>query len=482
MNRWIGVLGVLVLGLTGCVSPQTRGQSAEETERDKDLAIRTIGDLTEVAGANLVPVSGVGLVTGLNGTGHSPKGFYRSMLEQQLRKDKVENVKALLDSPNNCLVFVQAFLPPGCRKGDLLDVEVTLPESSRATSLKGGYLHDCYLKDYDMKKHLSPTHQGADGLEAGFVRAHARGPLLVGLGNEDDPAQMRIAHIWGGGISNFERPFYFLMRTDSKAAKYANAVADKLNIQFQDDLRLQRMVKEHQQLVILDGVTQQLNQKQESGLVRGEMARAINKELINLRVPYAYRYNPERYLRVARLIPLYEEPEQKGKYRRRLQKMLLDSSDTLGIFRAALRLEALGKESVPALETRTRKRPLHGPFRRRQKPWPTWKAPPASRNWHTWPSNIPIYACIASWPCPVWTKAFAESNWLKCLPRMIPPYAAALFRGLAPLLDESPQRPMANDLGGEFLNGSLLAAPGRSQIVFSRFLRHGQEGRDCSLW
>jgi hypothetical protein len=77
------------------------------------------------------------------------------------------------------------------------------------------------------------------------------------------------------------------------------------------------------------------------------MARAVNKEMIVLRVPYAYRYNAERYLRVARLMPLREVPEKQGRYRRRLQKMLLDPSDTI---RAALRLEALGKESVPALQ------------------------------------------------------------------------------------------------------------------------------------
>ena len=113
---------------------------------------------------------------------------------------------------------------------------------------------------------------------------------------------------------------------------------------------MQRMIQEHQRLLILNEMTQQLNQKQEQALGQGEMARAINKEMVYLRVPYAYRYNPERYLRVARLIPLYEEPEHKGKYRNRLQKMLLDPSDTLGIFRAALRLEALGKESIPALK------------------------------------------------------------------------------------------------------------------------------------
>ncbi len=350
MNRWIAVLGVLTLGFTGCVSPQTRGQSAEETERDKDLTIRSIGDFTEVANANKIQVSGVGLVTGLDGTGHSPKGIYRNMLEQQLRKQRVENVKTLLDSPNSCLVLVSAFLPPGCRRGDVLDVEVTLPPGSKATNLKGGYLQDCYLRDYDLKKSVSPTYAGADGLLTGNIRAHARGPLLVGFGDADEPAQLRQARIWGGGISNFERPFYLTMKNDSKSSRIANAVAEKLNLQFQDDLRLQRMIQQHQRLVIMDEMTQQLNQKQEQGLAQGEMAKAINKEMINLRVPYAYRFNAERYLRVVRLIPLYEEPDHKGKYRSRLQKMLLDSSDALGIFRAALRLEALGKDSIPALK------------------------------------------------------------------------------------------------------------------------------------
>src|SRR5205085_8673325 len=101
MNRWIWVLGALVLGLTGCVSPQTRAQSAEETEREKDLEVRTIGDVTEVANVQQIQVSGVGLVTGLEGTGHSPNGFFRTLLDQQLRKQKVDNVKGLLDSPNN---------------------------------------------------------------------------------------------------------------------------------------------------------------------------------------------------------------------------------------------------------------------------------------------------------------------------------------------------------------------------------------------
>src|SRR5437588_517188 len=229
MNRWIGIFGFLAFGLTGCVSPLTRAQSAEETEREKDLEVRTIGAVTEVDNVQQIQVSGVGLVTGLGGTGHSPPSVYRTMLEQQLRKQKVENVKPLLDSPDNCLVFVTAFIPPGSRKGDVLDVEVTLPPGSKATSLRGGYLQDCILRDYENKKSLVPQFRGSDQKLSGHILAHARGPLLVGLGNmeTDERPELQVelhrARIWGGGISNLERPFYLLLKHDVKTARIANA-------------------------------------------------------------------------------------------------------------------------------------------------------------------------------------------------------------------------------------------------------------------
>ncbi|HWY85216.1 MAG TPA: flagellar basal body P-ring protein FlgI [Gemmataceae bacterium] len=344
MNRWIWVLGVLMLGQTGCVNPQTRAQSSEETERDKDLEVRTIGDVTEVDNVQRIQVSGVGLVTGLDETGHSPPSQFRTMLEQQLRKQKVEDVKGLLDSRSNCLVLVNAFIPAGARKGDVIDIEVTLPAGSKATSLRGGYLQDCILREYENKRTLSPQYAGSNQLLSSQVLAHARGPLLVGFGNTDE---MRQGLIWGGGISDIERPFFLWLKADERYASIAKAIADRLNLMFQDDPRSQRVLQQHQRLNLLDDVTQQLNQKQDHGPGHGEIAKAVNKEMINLRVPYAYRYNPERYLRVARLMPLREVPEHQGRYRRRLNKMLLDPADTV---RAALRLEALGKESVPALK------------------------------------------------------------------------------------------------------------------------------------
>src|SRR5688572_20251404 len=112
MNARFSTAAGMLLLLTGCLSPFTRFQSAEEAERDQDLAVKTIGEHVELANVGALQVSGVGLVIDLPGTGDSPKtGDFRKMLEEQLRKQKVENVKALIDSPNSAMVYVTARLP-----------------------------------------------------------------------------------------------------------------------------------------------------------------------------------------------------------------------------------------------------------------------------------------------------------------------------------------------------------------------------------
>ncbi len=340
-------VGALLLGLSACVNPQVGMQPAVDTERDKDLeAVRTIGSITEVGNVLPIQVSGVGLVTGLEGTGGSPPGMYRKMLEEQMRKAKVENVKQWLDSPDSALVLVSALMPAGCRKGDPLDVEVTLPPGSKATSLRGGVLQYTTLRSFDTTKSIKPDYKGADRLLLGNVLAHAKGTLIVGLGNADDPAEVRRARIWGGGVSHLDRPFGLYLKKDKAFAAVSSAIADKINFVFQDDpQRRERMLK-HQHLLVLDEVTQQINQKFGGPALERTMARALDKSVVQVNVPYPYRYNVERYLLVARLLPLQESPETMGKYRARLHKMLFEPQETV---RAALRLEALGKESAQVL-------------------------------------------------------------------------------------------------------------------------------------
>ena len=78
-------------------------------------------------------------------------------MENELRRRNLEHVKEILDSKNNALVLVSSVIPPGARKGEALDVEVTLPAGSSVTSLRGGYLKECVLKNYDTAANLLNT-------------------------------------------------------------------------------------------------------------------------------------------------------------------------------------------------------------------------------------------------------------------------------------------------------------------------------------
>jgi hypothetical protein len=98
----------------------------------------------------------------------------------------------------------------------------------------------------------------------------------------------------------------------------------------------------------------------------GEIAVAKNKAVVYLNVPLQYRHNLPRFLRVVGFIPLGESldgleenrlsPSANAKsisvetaqaYRRRLEEDLLEPSRAV---KAALRLEALGNGSIPALK------------------------------------------------------------------------------------------------------------------------------------
>jgi hypothetical protein len=320
MNHRVWVLGALVLGLAGCAHTQTRGQAADDNERDKDIEVKTIGTVTDVANVDPIPVSGVGLVVGLDGTGGgTPPGSWRDLLEKQLRTHNIDNPKEVMASPNNALVLVSALIPPGVRKGDPLDVEIVLPPQSKVTSLRGGYLKECTLFNYANARRLAPSIVSADELVLGHPVACAEGPLLVGFGDGDEAARPRQARIWDGGRSKIDRPFYLALKSGQQYARVAQIVAERVNETFH-------------------------------GSFRGTMtdiAVAKNNQAIALGVPPQYKLNVPRYLRVVCLIPMREAPEMRTPYRRQLEERLSDPARTIT---AALRLEALGAESVPVLK------------------------------------------------------------------------------------------------------------------------------------
>ncbi len=331
---WSAAVGAA--GLVGCKTTdanklQPRSQIGEDPA-DPD-AVVTVGSTTTVGNTEPLIVSGVGLVWQLPGTGSSPPaGGWRSMLEdslKKLKKDQGLNLKELLDSPSRTtsLVMVSAVVPPGARKGELVDVQVTLPDESKTISLQGGSLFPCELLTSDTTGNVhSQVHgNGPSGPSGktllGHVWAKAQGALVAGnfVAENGKPAAAsvdadgrptyRAGWIAGGAAVTGYRPYYFLLNQNDQNPRIGAAVAERLNSTFHS--------------------TSEPNLK---------VAEAKDKQLIVVNVPTGYRHNHYRFLVVARQVP-YNPVGANSAYRQRLEDELMDPATALT---AAIKLEALG--------------------------------------------------------------------------------------------------------------------------------------------
>jgi flagellar P-ring protein FlgI len=125
-----------------------------------------IRDLCDIQGARGNSLMGIGIVTGLAGTGDKAADTIRAQ-EQMLRRLGVDVEKrGDLTSKNVAIVSVTAVIPPFAKEGTRFDVKVQSVYD--AASLEGGTLMDTLLT-------------GADG----EVYAVAQGPISVGGFNAD---------------------------------------------------------------------------------------------------------------------------------------------------------------------------------------------------------------------------------------------------------------------------------------------------------
>jgi hypothetical protein len=345
-------LSALLLLTGGCFFPQKTPAEIAADEREKILAVDTIGAATDVGNVAPLQVQGVGLVTGLDKTGGgAPMGELRKMLEAELRKiPDVGNAKQLLDSHDTAMVIVTGYIPAGSRKGDPFDIQVTLPPGSGVKSLRGGYLQQCGLRVWDTRSHLNPNTTKPDAILQGHVVAKASGYLLVGLQSADNQTpNLVVGDIWDGAVSFIDRPFHFLLTDKRRFARVADAIAQRINVQYQDDTQKRLDTLRMKGLLVLNEITGEINAKFNQAVLSGrDTAKAVSGQMVVVNVPWEYRHNSQRYVMVARLIPLAEAQEKRQLYRQTLAVMLDDPACTI---RAALRLEALGKESIPTLRT-----------------------------------------------------------------------------------------------------------------------------------
>jgi flagellar basal body P-ring protein FlgI len=317
-----GAALLALLGLVGCLQQQVRPQAADESDRER-YGVETIGERTTVGNAMPHQVSGVGLVVGLEGTGaEAVRDHFREMLVKQLETRGVPDIKGELSNPNHALVIVSALIPPGACKGDPLDVEVTLPPRSNVQSLRGGYLREAYLFEYATTQELGAPAGGPDGLVIGRKLAVAEGPVLAGMGDGGEEARLKHGRVWGGARCKADFPLQLLLNKEHQFGRVAKQIADRVNVTFTGGPR--------------------------NAPAGAEIAHAHDNLAIDLRVPAQYRHNLERFVRVARLIPFLDDGGENRPYLHKLADDLLDPARTVT---AALRLEALGPNSVPALKT-----------------------------------------------------------------------------------------------------------------------------------
>ncbi|MBF0158849.1 MAG: flagellar basal body P-ring protein FlgI [Magnetococcales bacterium] len=150
-------------------------------------------DVVNIEGVRENPLTGFGLVVGLNGTGDSSTSFTNQSMKMMLERMGVSTQQGV-KVKNVAAVIVTAMLPPFARQGGVLDA--TLSSLGDAKSLQGGTLI------------LTPL-KGADGK----IYAVSQGPVSVGGfavegGNQKvQKNHPTVARIAGGAIVEREIPF-----------------------------------------------------------------------------------------------------------------------------------------------------------------------------------------------------------------------------------------------------------------------------------
>ena len=293
-----------------------RSQSPDDSPLETTVNTPLIGDHTTIAGLNLITLQGVGLVTGLDGTGSDPPpSHYREMMLDEMKRRNIKNPNQILASPNTALVIVRAYLPPLVRKGDRFDIEVRVPGESESTSLNGGWLMETYLTE----QQIVP----GEGLMKGHVFAKGEGPILVstGIGDKASLAGVLLrGKVLGGGVSMTERDLTIFLRNDFRSFRNAKRIADRIGTRYFS--------------------------YNEYGL-REPLAEAKTDRRIVLNIPPKYKDNYPRYLQVIRNIAFRETNIAK---RVRMEKLSEQLNNPKTAEKASLQLEAIGNDAIPVLE------------------------------------------------------------------------------------------------------------------------------------
>jgi flagellar basal body P-ring protein FlgI len=294
------------------------GGSALGAGKDDRPDYDMTGEGASVEGLQPIRVEGIGLVTGLSGTGSEPpQNAYRRMMLEIMKKKGVEAPADVLRSHDNSIVLLRAYLPPGARKGDMIDVEVWVPPGDETSSLKGGFLLEAELKEQVITqgKHLK-----SKGALQGDTFMKVAGPVLVLPDKKDgkiEEASLKKGKVLGQGRILEDRNFRLVLEDGKKSQRRSRDVAFRINQRFK------------------------------SGPNSKEIAKPVDHQRILLGLPAEYEQNIERYIHVVRRIPMSSSQTYHEQLLSFVEADLMNPEKTI---EAALRLEAMGSNSIPSLK------------------------------------------------------------------------------------------------------------------------------------
>lgn len=304
---------VLAASIVGCAGPALRSQSPEaDLESVVESRSKLVGDVAKPYGNNYVKVESVALITGLSGTGEDPAPSpQRAAMLNELQIRGVQSPNQLLASPATAIVLVRGFLPPGVQKGDRFDLEVQVPSRSETTSLRNGWL---------METRMAEMAVLGNQIRDGHTMAIGEGAILVdpSASGEKDRVLLTRGRVLGGGAALKSRPLGLVIKNEDKSIRQSSQIGVAINKRFHTFSQ---------------------------GIKQG-VAKPKTDEFVELTIHPRYKDNISRYLQVVRSVAIKESPAEQTQRIEQLQRQLLDP---VTAYTAALRLEAIGVEAVPAL-------------------------------------------------------------------------------------------------------------------------------------
>ena len=301
----------------GCSLWRSNSDDVDDDSRLKELMkVPDPPDLLREAvvprGMNVVRVDGVAAVNALVGTGGAPDpSGYRDQLLEEMKLNDIPGANQFLELEDTALVQVTAYVPPGARRGDPLDVKVTSPNTANVKDLHGGWLLDTRLRHQRVLR---------NAVRRSDVMAMATGPVLTRADYSpgEDGTLKTEGRILGGARVQNDRNLGLILRPEYQHVKMSAAIAGAINRRF----------------FFFDGTT------------RRGIAEAVEDDFIEIEVHPRYRDNVQRMVAVVRSISASPKTSDTQK---RLVELARRLSQPATAADAALQLEALGDSAIPTL-------------------------------------------------------------------------------------------------------------------------------------